>query len=115
MTTWPILSLVTFLPIVGVALVYVLARGGDEAANRNALTQKRDLAQQTHDALARKSEENKVSQGAGGHEVELASEASFASPTGGSVGLVLGGAALLGLVLAVAAAPLRGIRPHDVA
>jgi NADH-quinone oxidoreductase subunit M len=36
MTTWPILSLVTFLPIVGVALVYVLARGGDEAANRNA-------------------------------------------------------------------------------
>src|ERR1700676_5230490 len=30
MTTWPILSLVTFLPVAGVALVYVLARGGDE-------------------------------------------------------------------------------------
>jgi NADH-quinone oxidoreductase subunit M len=36
MTTWPILSVVTFLPAVGAILVYVLARGGDEAANRNA-------------------------------------------------------------------------------
>src|SRR5216683_6188772 len=36
MTTWPILSVVTFLPVFGTVLVYVLARGGDEAANRNA-------------------------------------------------------------------------------
>jgi NADH-quinone oxidoreductase subunit M len=34
--TWPILSVVTFLPTVGAILVYLLARGGDEAANRNA-------------------------------------------------------------------------------
>src|SRR5436305_5944555 len=36
MTTWPILSVVTFLPTVGALLVYLLARGNDEAANRNA-------------------------------------------------------------------------------
>ena len=36
MTTWPILSVVTFLPAVGALLVYFLARGNDEAANRNA-------------------------------------------------------------------------------
>jgi len=36
MTTWPILSVVTFLPVFGTLLVYLLARGGDEAANRNA-------------------------------------------------------------------------------
>ena len=36
MTTWPILSVVTFLPAVGALLVYLLARGNDEAANRNA-------------------------------------------------------------------------------
>src|SRR6201987_5958173 len=36
MTTWPILSVVTFLPAFGALLVYLLARGGDEAANRNA-------------------------------------------------------------------------------
>jgi NADH-quinone oxidoreductase subunit M len=36
MTTWPILSVVTFLPIVGAILVYVMARGGDEVANRTA-------------------------------------------------------------------------------
>ena len=35
MTTWPILSVVTFLPVVGALLVY-LSRGGDEAAQRNA-------------------------------------------------------------------------------
>ncbi|WP_420135696.1 NADH-quinone oxidoreductase subunit M, partial [Rhodopseudomonas sp.] len=33
--TWPILSVVTFLPLVGALLVY-LARGDDEAARRNA-------------------------------------------------------------------------------
>src|SRR3981189_2484083 len=36
MTTWPILSVVTFLPVLGALLVYGLARGNDEAANRNA-------------------------------------------------------------------------------
>jgi NADH-quinone oxidoreductase subunit M len=35
MTTWPILSVVTFLPLVGALLVY-LSRGDDEAARRNA-------------------------------------------------------------------------------
>jgi len=35
MTTWPILSVVTFLPLVGALLVYLL-RGDDEAARRNA-------------------------------------------------------------------------------
>ena len=36
MTTWPILSVVTFLPTLGALLIYVMARGGDEAANRTA-------------------------------------------------------------------------------
>ncbi|MGF6433726.1 NADH-quinone oxidoreductase subunit M [Bradyrhizobium elkanii] len=36
MTTWPILSVTTFLPAVGAILVYLLARGGDEAASRTA-------------------------------------------------------------------------------
>jgi NADH-quinone oxidoreductase subunit M len=36
MTTWPILSVVTFLPIAGAILLYLFARGRDEAANRNA-------------------------------------------------------------------------------
>src|SRR5260370_36244984 len=36
MTTWPILSVVTFLPTVGAILVYVLARGDDDAAARHA-------------------------------------------------------------------------------
>ena len=35
MTTWPILSVVTFLPIVGALLIYAV-RGEDEAAARNA-------------------------------------------------------------------------------
>ncbi|MBV9563997.1 MAG: NADH-quinone oxidoreductase subunit M [Bradyrhizobium sp.] len=36
MTTWPVIFVVWFLPVVGTLLVYLLARGGDEAANRNA-------------------------------------------------------------------------------
>src|ERR1700746_453333 len=36
MTTWPILSITTFLPIFGVALIYLMARGSDEAANNTA-------------------------------------------------------------------------------
>ncbi len=35
MTTWPILSVVTFLPVVGAILIY-LSRGDDEAARGNA-------------------------------------------------------------------------------
>jgi NADH-quinone oxidoreductase subunit M len=35
MTTWPILSVVTFLPLVGALLVYVV-RGDDEATQRNS-------------------------------------------------------------------------------
>ena len=35
MTTWPILSVVTFLPAVGALLIY-LVKGDDEAAKRNA-------------------------------------------------------------------------------
>jgi NADH-quinone oxidoreductase subunit M len=35
MTTWPILSVVTFLPLVGALLVYVV-RGDDEATRRNS-------------------------------------------------------------------------------
>lgn len=35
MTTWPILSVTTFLPLVGALIVY-LSRGEDEAARRNA-------------------------------------------------------------------------------
>jgi NADH-quinone oxidoreductase subunit M len=35
MTTWPILSVVTFLPLVGALLIYIV-RGDDEAANGNA-------------------------------------------------------------------------------
>jgi NADH-quinone oxidoreductase subunit M len=35
MTTWPILSVVTFLPVIGALLIYLL-RGDDEAALRNA-------------------------------------------------------------------------------
>ncbi|HEY7843254.1 MAG TPA: NADH-quinone oxidoreductase subunit M [Bradyrhizobium sp.] len=35
MTTWPILSVVTFLPLVGALIVYI-SRGDDEAAKRNS-------------------------------------------------------------------------------
>ena len=36
MTTWPVLSVTTFLPLLGAALVYLLARGSDETAARTA-------------------------------------------------------------------------------
>ena len=35
MTTWPILSVVTFLPVLGALVIYI-SRGDDEAARRNA-------------------------------------------------------------------------------
>ena len=36
MTSWPILFVTWFLPVFGAALVYLLARGGDDAADRTA-------------------------------------------------------------------------------
>ncbi|MEH6950470.1 NADH-quinone oxidoreductase subunit M [Nitrobacter sp. NHB1] len=36
MTTWPILSVVTFLPLLGALLVWLLARGNDDVANSTA-------------------------------------------------------------------------------
>ena len=36
MTTWPVLSLVTFLPVIGALLLYVLARGDEDAAARTS-------------------------------------------------------------------------------
>ena len=36
MTTWPVLSVTTFLPLVGAALLYLLARGNEASAARNA-------------------------------------------------------------------------------
>ncbi|MBR0798312.1 NADH-quinone oxidoreductase subunit M [Bradyrhizobium jicamae] len=36
MTTWPILSVVTFLPAFGAILIYLMARGGDETASKTA-------------------------------------------------------------------------------
>ena len=36
MTTWPVLSVTTFLPLVGAALLYLLARGSEASAARNA-------------------------------------------------------------------------------
>jgi NADH-quinone oxidoreductase subunit M len=36
MTTWPVLFVVTFLPLFGAALIYLLARGGDATANGTA-------------------------------------------------------------------------------
>ena len=44
---WPILSLVTFLPLVGAALILLLARGSDAAV---AATSR---AQDRHDAIPR--------------------------------------------------------------
>ncbi|HWV95670.1 MAG TPA: NADH-quinone oxidoreductase subunit M [Xanthobacteraceae bacterium] len=36
MMTWPILSIITAVPTIGAFLIWLMARGGDEAANRNA-------------------------------------------------------------------------------
>ncbi|MBT4486493.1 MAG: NADH-quinone oxidoreductase subunit M, partial [Rhodospirillaceae bacterium] len=36
MSDWPLLSLATFLPLVGAAFIFLFAQGGDEAADRNA-------------------------------------------------------------------------------
>lgn len=81
-----------------------------ESATRSELTRKRDLAQQTFDALARKAEENRVSQGAGGHEVELASEASFASTVQRPTIPTLAGGAVLGFILGIVFVLGRAVR-----
>ena len=36
MSDWPLLSLATFLPLIGAAFIFLFAQGGDEAADRNA-------------------------------------------------------------------------------
>jgi NADH-quinone oxidoreductase subunit M len=36
MTSWPLLSVVTFLPLIGVVFIFALVRGDEEATNRNA-------------------------------------------------------------------------------
>ena len=36
MSDWPLLSLATFLPLIGAAFIFLFAHGGDEAADRNA-------------------------------------------------------------------------------
>ncbi len=36
MSDWPLLSLATFLPLVGAAFIFLFAQGGDAAADRNA-------------------------------------------------------------------------------
>ena len=36
MSDWPLLSLVTFLPLVGAGFIFLFAQGGGEAADRNA-------------------------------------------------------------------------------
>ena len=36
MIDWPLLSLTTFLPLIGAAFIFLFAQGGDESADRNA-------------------------------------------------------------------------------
>ena len=36
MSDWPLLSLATFLPLIGASFIFLFAQGGDEAADRNA-------------------------------------------------------------------------------
>ena len=36
MADWPLLSLVTFLPLLGAAIIFVIARGPEDAVARNA-------------------------------------------------------------------------------
>ena len=36
MSDWPLLSLATFLPLVGAGFIFLFAQGGDAAADRNA-------------------------------------------------------------------------------
>ena len=45
MTTWPVLSVTTFLPVVGAVLLYLLARGNDAIAARNAARKARNFAE----------------------------------------------------------------------
>jgi uncharacterized protein involved in exopolysaccharide biosynthesis len=80
-----------------------------ETAIRKRLTEQRDLAQQTYTALARKAQENRVSQVAGGHEVELASEATFAAPVTRPLVPALAAAAVLGLLVAAALVLARAL------
>jgi uncharacterized protein involved in exopolysaccharide biosynthesis len=67
----------------------------------------RDLASDTYSALAKKAEEQRVTNSTAGHEVEMASEATFASPVPrhGTGNLVI--AAVVGLLIGGAIALIR--------
>ncbi|HEV7664791.1 MAG TPA: Wzz/FepE/Etk N-terminal domain-containing protein [Chloroflexota bacterium] len=79
-------------------------------AERKQLTLQRDVALDTYTALARKVEEQRIAQGAVGHEVELASRAAFAVSGGKNVVLTLTASFVLG-ALVVAAIVLLQLRP----
>jgi hypothetical protein len=76
-------------------------------AERKRLTAARDLASDTYTALAKKAEEQRVASSTAGHEVELASEATFAAPLPRQTTSALVTAAFAGLVAAAAVAVLR--------
>lgn len=75
-------------------------------AERKRFTNARDLAADTYTALAKKAEEQRVANSTSGHEVEMASEATFASVVPRNGTLMLGGA-MLGVLAGTALALLR--------
>lgn len=76
-------------------------------AERTRLSAARDLASDTYTALAKKVEEQRVANSTSGHEVELASEASFAAPLPRQSNTALIIAAMIGLAVAGALALVR--------
>jgi hypothetical protein len=69
-------------------------------AERKQLTAARDLASDTYTALAKKAVERRVAASAAGHEVELASQATFATPAPRQKILVLVVAGVAGFLAA---------------
>jgi hypothetical protein len=84
-------------------------RAQNEAAvaERKRLTAARDLADATYTALAQKAEELRVAASTAGHEVELASDASFATQVPRQNALALIAAAVLGLLVGSVVAVAR--------
>ena len=80
-------------------------------AERKRLTAARDLASDTYTALSKKAEEQRVANITAGHEVEMASEATFATLLPRHVTPVLVIGALLGLLAGTALALLRWFVP----
>jgi capsular polysaccharide biosynthesis protein len=76
-------------------------------AERKRLTAARDLASDTYTALAKKAEEQRVTNSTAGHEVELASEATYAGQLPKQATSSLVAAALIGLLITIAIAYLR--------